>query len=725
MVNREHKSLKNAAIKQLFRRMEERSPWGHIPKADWDRVVQSEMDRLSLRPHATGAGAITGSRPLRNATVYDCHYHAFCSFAYSVGDYSSLLMFDPMCPTFCIPPCAKTMVAYCNSRLGTKGEWVKTSSGTDNFTDSEGNHVKCLGGWNDASRLDHFRAGINAVVTAHQQDSPYGDACTDCLSVSEFGCRFHRGRPLLYRHGNPCNSREFLNNAKREKSLCEWKVKGAGQLLPADLRTVLSSLVLQNSVPKLQIACLLLVCIKLFLRKEEGASMQVSDFVEKLTICKSVLQIVEAVNVQIQGKSDTHVVNMYLWLDNETPDLCPVRYLLVYIYCAGIKEGSIFPAHKELSEKPSDGKYTSCISDKELYGEVNYLWQQILKKKSKLGVHTCRKTGYLMACLGVLEKAMVKLELIMQAARHKTFATAKTYLQNAMSLCDNIRYQADPAQKVGKWRNPWVGDLIQNHEDVCLDSRHAQAPLYELARRFVEDILKIDKSHPKNAHPAYILRQAVAYQPGKGAQETLDEVCGLLDKTMADKIKEAVNSLVNQAMATKTTTNQNVPANANESVAMSGAVYEQQPIQQYAVAATKRPAPHGSGNDGNNTGPTEPTAKRCKKKDSRSGTSTLLNRASYSKKIPDHEKLKLMVQMGKEVEQHGGAVAFVNRDRQFATKYILPINKCLTECCDSDHEKFCGEYGTPFKHTDFEKLYKSTFRMARVLGRRTLEFNVL
>ena len=461
---------------------EPRSTWGGIPKELWDSAISSELKRLGLQRSTKRCGAITGDRPLADASKYYCHYNNFVHFAYSVGDYSSLLMFDDYCPQYCVPPDVHTLVGYVNSRFGQPGDDVVDSSGTKPFLDCKGKHVRCLGGWNDPSRLDHFRAAINAMVTARQQSHSYGEACADCVKLYDEvdecrGCRFHKGRPLLMRNGNPCLSLVYKNNSKRIKSKSTWKVEGAGQLLPGDMRAVLKALLYQNTIEKLQIAVILLVSVALFLRKDEFMHMTVEHFQKDLSIVQDKSRAPEALNVMVKGKTDTHYVNFYLWLNNETPDLCPVRYLLVYLYLAGIKSGPLFPTEAELYNPPPDGNYKSTVSEDKIYEQLDTLWSKVLKRFSKLGTHTCRKTAYLWACLG-LEGGMASLPVIMQAARHKTFATAQTYLQNAYSLAHGIGLRSNSKHKVGKWRTPWVGDMLANHRDLCIDDRACQADLY-------------------------------------------------------------------------------------------------------------------------------------------------------------------------------------------------------------------------------------------------------
>ena len=69
--------------------------------------------------------------------------------------------------------------------------------------------------------------------------------------------------------------------------------------------------------------------------------------------------------VEVSGKSDEDKkYQRWLWADDNCPDLCPVRHLLIYVYLAGIKGGYLFPRSQELvgQNKPDDGIYLTCVS---------------------------------------------------------------------------------------------------------------------------------------------------------------------------------------------------------------------------------------------------------------------------------------------------------------------------------------------------------------------------
>jgi hypothetical protein len=698
------------------------SPYGHIPIAKWEEAINGEYERLRLVQHATVRGVVTGTRPLVNLGAYETHYHWFVKFCFAVGDYSSVLMFDDHCPIYCIPPDVETMVAYCNSRVGEIGMKVVDSTGKSLYLDKGGAHVFCLGGWSDPLRLDHFRAAIHAVITARLQDSSYCDACAECLQLNATdkrsnGCAFHHGRPLLMRTGDPSKDRVYLNNSIRVKKESHHKVHGAGQLLPGDVRDVLNTLVSENSIEKLQIATMLIISIHLFLRKDEISKMSMDKFYLDLTISSDVAKPPAGLNVGVKGKTDKTEVNFYIWLNNETPDLCPMRYLLVYVYCAGIKGGTLFPNWDELKTPPVSGVHVTKIAEKDLYKEVNHLWFNVLKRQTKLGTHTCRKTGYLWACLGGGDPVRDELlHEVMQAARHKTFNVAVKYLQNARSLAENIRqhgYQTRHA--VRTWKTPFVGNLLENHRDLCMEDKCSTRTIYEHACHFVNNILNITPASPKHNHPAYILKQAIAYQPDETAQETLDAVLGNLAAPVALSIRTAINTITSSAMARQVAEFAALPQ------------YTQTTINQYPMIAgitpAKRKAVEGELDDhrrGSTTAtaidlattaavtPTEQQGRKKKKEaTNRKGVLHLMHRAGLKcRNLSKEDKLRLFILMGEEVHAAGGVPStFVNKDRQFISRFVIPINICFWGCCGGVATEWWKVHET-LRHSDWETQYK-------------------
>ena len=66
---------------------------------------------------------------------------------------------------------------------------------------------------------------------------------------------------------------------------------------------------------------------------------------------------VERLCVKVKGKSDKEWVTLLIWSDNENPEFCLVRHLLVYLKLTGITGGFLFPhgsIMKKIEERSAD-----------------------------------------------------------------------------------------------------------------------------------------------------------------------------------------------------------------------------------------------------------------------------------------------------------------------------------------------------------------------------------
>jgi hypothetical protein len=128
-------------------------------------------------------------------------------------------------------------------------------------------------------------------------------------------------------------------------------------------------------------------------------------------------------------------VTLLINRDDHTPELCPVRHILAWIYLLGIKSGYIFPDEKTLTAMIDTGnthplKYdnpSNHISYSVFQHRFKSACEEIITDRAgPWGTHSCRKTFYL---LGIWGKG--SLEALMQDARHKTIKNAQIYAKDA------------------------------------------------------------------------------------------------------------------------------------------------------------------------------------------------------------------------------------------------------------------------------------------------------
>ena len=106
---------------------------------------------------------------------------------------------------------------------------------------------------------------------------------------------------------------------------------------------------------------MIMVAICLFLRFNDLDSMAVEHFIPEQFVFDPAGNVM-GICLKVFGKADTDWVTLTLWTDDECPEFCPVRLLLVYIHFSKIQGGFLFPSEVELLNPPSDGMFVKMIS---------------------------------------------------------------------------------------------------------------------------------------------------------------------------------------------------------------------------------------------------------------------------------------------------------------------------------------------------------------------------
>jgi hypothetical protein len=269
------------------------------------------------------------------------------------------------------------------------------------INDVDGNVFKCTNDWKDPKNVDAFHSAVRLLHDSHGHCGQYEDHCQKCLALAPAdqykGCRSHSKNPRLIRRGNPVISQSWKNCVLASDKDGEKHVRrGCSQLLPSDLRRLRTYLLASNCLVALQLLVIIFIAVRLFLRSDEFANIKFEDILEASTIMKE--NGVEGVILKVKGKYDDAPRYLTLWADDECPDLCAVRLLLVYLFLTGIKGGYLFPDNAKLNNMPADGICRTKLSKKKLMGRLPTLFFDVLKKADmKLGTHTFHKTAYLLS----------------------------------------------------------------------------------------------------------------------------------------------------------------------------------------------------------------------------------------------------------------------------------------------------------------------------------------
>lgn len=491
------------------------------------------------------ACAPTGDRVITNRTkkAYAVHFTGMAKFCFLIGDYDSSLLLDPFAPKFAPSMKVGTLVLYLQFKYHEAEEFLTDINGNA-ISDVEGKPIYCTGSWNDPGNADSVRAAVNAIHEARDQKGAYMEPCDDCCALDidnrHKGCPYHSGRPLCRRQGNPTNDPAFVNAIKQVKKNGEtYKIHGCDQLMPGEVRQIASFLRSSNNLKHLQTLLVMLLSIKTFLRSDD-LGIKVEDF-ETGSLC--LVNETGPINLcfNLKGKSDRELVYLVLWSDDDCPDFCALRVLLVYVFLTGIEGGPLFFTDKEANTaktvKTSDKVKTTQISYETVKTRLQFLFSSVLQCHDKcLGVHTLRKTAYLFAKFGHGE-----LSDIMNAARHKNVASAMKYERDCSLHRDILEAQPDALQRVSKFK------AVRCLEPKAATSVNAKNKAYfkslpALANDFIFVQLKIDPQDPKLNQPTYLMDKAMAWRRDDDALGTFCKMMDELNITSPDIRDRFVNA---------------------------------------------------------------------------------------------------------------------------------------------------------------------------------------
>ena len=107
------------------------------------------------------------------------------------------------------------------------------------------------------------------------------------------------------------------------------------------MRILHKGLTAAKDLLSLQTYVMLIVGVKQFLRNDEEGRMIHKLFAQDMLIVS--LSVVKALNMNIQGKTNKDVQHLWMWADDQCPEFCPIRRLLVHLDLIGYKGAIYFP----------------------------------------------------------------------------------------------------------------------------------------------------------------------------------------------------------------------------------------------------------------------------------------------------------------------------------------------------------------------------------------------
>lgn len=321
---------------------------------------------------------------------YSNRWADICRFCMIIGDYQSATLLDrTLCPSNPFPMLPSTIAQYFDYCTLPKGRTLLKPGSTEEVKDISGNTVECTGRWNAPINIEKCKTAIELLHTKYDNlNGPYRPKCELCrtnydkyknnlnnstittTTLQQYKnivfCEDHADGPLIRPRGNAMESNVAREAYERCHKLMvrEWSVTGNIQLLPGDVRRLQRHLCSTNNLCKLQIYTMMIIGIKCFFRANELIKLKIDNFEPEYFIVRE--GCIETLCVKIRGKCDRNDVRLQLFKDNECPEFCPVRHLLVYMACSGITSGSLFPSPKELHQLKN---VVYDINEKNMYGK--------------------------------------------------------------------------------------------------------------------------------------------------------------------------------------------------------------------------------------------------------------------------------------------------------------------------------------------------------------------
>ena len=390
--------------------------------------------------------------------------NSFGNFCLLIGDYKSMFIMMSPAPKNALPIKVSTIVAYVKFKREPKGTPLTNTSGRNQLKDIWNCPIKADGAWKTFKAPVILSAAIHVLHVENNLEGSYHEVCKDCKEEGTNGCDVHLGSPRLRSTGNPTKHKDYLHCKKKYTKANGYEEKGASQLLPSDIRALRQSLLSSpNVLGGLQMYVIILIGIRNFLRYDNLCNIKADDFLINL---HEITEFgIDGLGIEVFGKADNNWVKLMIWSDNDCPELCPIRHLLVYLYLAGAKEGYLFPSEEELHNPPENGEYTTTTPYRNFLRQLQRMGRDVLalSKDLNIGAATFRKTGYLFGVFGG-----GKFEDLMDSARHKSIVNAKKYCKDAQSLYERHLATGNHDNEVGKFRASRV-ESVRNTERVSTE----------------------------------------------------------------------------------------------------------------------------------------------------------------------------------------------------------------------------------------------------------------
>jgi hypothetical protein len=270
---------------------------------------------------------------------YQTVWNGLLDYSIMMEDYDSgIILHRTSCPRRPLPISEDTAISYMKYRVLEAGSEVKHHTSNRPVLKPDKTPLLSLGDWKSAGSLGIYRSALSKLHSAYDTTKgEYNQACLECRKIplarvcKSEGCKNHPGSPQYWSSGSVTKASNFQTQIDllQEYAESNYEARSTVAFLPGELRAIRTYLLAANTLESLQLWCIIIIGVRLFLRIDEVLTLRMDAFKPEYFVVKG--KEVISLLLLIQGKRDKRPVNFNLWDDHICPDLSPGHALLLLL----------------------------------------------------------------------------------------------------------------------------------------------------------------------------------------------------------------------------------------------------------------------------------------------------------------------------------------------------------------------------------------------------------
>ena len=280
---------------------------------------------------------------------------------------------------------------------------------------------------------------------------------------------------------------------------------------PIQLEDVRRALVSSGRTDDFMYFLMILLGGTLFLRVFEVCSIELRKvYVRLIEFEDNSDWLVKRMVIGVKKKGHAgNVVNYELRREDDYPQLCVIRYLLIYIHCYEI---DMIPGVECTPLFPSESKKEESINEKTLCRVLKRLSDEVLnvhKDVRGLTTHSLRNLGYVLATWGDGDRAVA-----ISDAMHQIDADSFTrYTRDTLIGYERWKIDEGRESAVNVLVPKWRPKKLYSSSSVTLPGNNVFS-ISIISKNFVRNVLKVDGSNPSEKNPTFLLKRALEFRSG-------------------------------------------------------------------------------------------------------------------------------------------------------------------------------------------------------------------